>query len=53
MCQSFFFNKFAKFVRTPFLIEHLRWLLLKKRAIPYKSNHNLFLSSENVLAISA
>ena len=38
LCQSFFFNKVAglkpaKFLRTPFLKEHLRWLLLdiKKR----------------------
>ena len=40
LCQSLFFNKkhrlwhrcfpviFAKFLRTPFLTEHLRWLLL-------------------------
>ena len=40
LCQSLFFNKvtglghrcfsvnFAKFLRTPFLIEHLRWLPL-------------------------
>ena len=40
LCESFFFNKvaglrhgcfpvnFTKFLRTPFLIEHLRWLLL-------------------------
>ena len=37
LCQSFFFNKetlgcvpvnFAKFLRTPFLTEHLWWLPL-------------------------
>ena len=38
LCQSLYFNKvaglrripvnFAKFLKTPFLIEHLRWLLL-------------------------
>ena len=44
LCQSLFFNKvtglrlwhkcfpvnFVKFLRIPFLIEHLRWLLLEK-----------------------
>ena len=30
LCQSLFFNKVAglKFLRTPFFIEHLWWLLL-------------------------
>ena len=42
LCQSLFFNKVAglrlrpeacelcEFLRTPFIIEHLRWLLLKQ-----------------------
>ena len=31
VCQNLFFNKvasLAKFLKTPFLTEHLRWLLL-------------------------
>ena len=28
LCQSLFFNKVAGLLRTPFFIEHLRWLLL-------------------------
>ena len=44
---------FAKFLRTPFLIEHLRWLLLYsqkmfcesllQRDFPLKSHHEMFL----------
>ena len=29
LAEVVFFVNFAKFLRTPFFIEHLRWLLLK------------------------
>ena len=58
LCQSLFFNKvsgmrhrcfllnFEKFLRTPFLIEHLRWLLLKELIIQKvdKGNTVVFLN---------
>ena len=42
LCQGLFFNKkrcfpvnFAKFLRTPFLTEHLQWLLLFVRSMSF------------------
>ena len=55
LCQSLFFNKvaacfpvnFAKFLRTPFLTEHLRWLLLY--VVPFMFNYLI----ESLLALRA
>ena len=33
-CRRYFPEIFAKFLRTPFFIEHLRWLLLHRQNLP-------------------
>ena len=52
LCQSLFFN-FEKFLRTPFLTEHLRWLLLKIEKCCISNLKNLLSCFKNVENIRA
>ena len=45
--QRYFLLKFEKFLRTPFLTEHLRWLLLFRLITEAGSQNVLHKSSEN------
>ena len=65
LCQSLFFNKvagfrpqgfpvnFVKFLRTPFLTEHVRWLLLYQRVFPHKITPVIDFSDEAVVQCDA
>ena len=46
--QLYLKKEFAKFLRTPFFTEHLRWQLLKETESFYKGDAKVFLKTKEL-----